>query len=61
MIEVLIKKRWGDLDTHPPREDDVKTHGKEDHLQVTGGSLEWMLPSQPTEGTKAANTWTSDF
>lgn len=49
------------MDSHSLREDDVKTHGEEDRLQVKGGSLEEMLPSQPTEGTKAANTLTSDF
>ena len=49
------------METHSLREDDVKTHGEEDHLQVKGGSLEEMLPSQPTEATKDANTLTSDF
>ena len=61
MTDILIKKGGGIWTHNSLRENDVKTHGEEDRLQVKGGSLEEMLPSQPTEGTKDANTLTSDF
>lgn len=44
-------------------EGDVKTQGEDSHLQAKESSVEFILPSQPSEETSPANTssWASSL
>ena len=41
------------------RGDDVNRQEEDSHLQTQQRSLEYILPSQPSEGTNPVDTWTS--
>lgn len=61
MTVVLIKRRNLNTETWIERRQQKEAQGEDSHLQAKEGDPEEILPSQPAEGTRPADTLILDI